>query len=229
MGIAVLGRGARADAVREDCFECVEIRASNILTLIYYKSGDLLAHTAAHDAGFAVVDGEPFFKGGDCDVRAESLGTLGEGLVAGEGEIVSITGVRRTAGFGKPEQAAIETISAKVGEGGRAGSTLWKVGLAIDQLRRPGSGCRPDIARGGSGAEATEKIGDGFGVTESAEETLDSLARNAWEEILQIHFEDNMPANVRSGEGLDRAAFLEAVDGRVRRNEFENAGKDCAL
>ena len=129
---AVLGGGAVAETVGEDGFEFVEGIAADIGLFVDGKAGKVLANAEAHDAGFAVIDGEAFLGGDSGDVGGETIDTAGEGGIAGEREVIGVSGIDGPRGFGESGESAIETIGAEVGEGRRGGRTLRQMGGAVE-------------------------------------------------------------------------------------------------
>ena len=83
--------------------------------------------------------------------------------------------------------------------------------------------------RHGIGHDATEKVGNRFGVAGGAEEALNPCTRERGEKVLQVHAKDNALANVRAGKALDAAPFHKAVNRRVRWDVVKNFSKNLAL
>ncbi len=117
MVAAVLAVGAVAEAVGEDSFEFVVGVAGDVGLLVDDQAGEVLANALAHDAGFAMVDGEAFLGGEGGGLGSKAMDTAGEGGIAGEGEVITVAGVDGTGGMGKSGEAAIEAIGAEIGEG----------------------------------------------------------------------------------------------------------------
>lgn len=63
---------------------------------------------------------------------AKRAAWLAKASSPGEGEIVSVAGVRGAGGTGETGKAAIETPAAEVGDGRRSGRALREVGTAIE-------------------------------------------------------------------------------------------------
>ena len=114
-------------------------------------------------------------------------------------------------------------MSAEIGEGGRGGRALRQVRLRIPIT------CFPNVVWSNRGADASEQIGDGFGIAHGAKKCLDSCAGNGGEEIFQVHFQHDALADVRSHEGFDGVSFQESMHGGMGWDLLENFGKDFSL
>src|SRR3954468_6326790 len=60
--------------------------------------------------------------------------------------------------------------------------------------------CLPDLLRSCGGANSSQQVGDFFGITHSTKESLHSCARKGGEEVVQVHANHNLLANVWSNE-----------------------------
>ena len=143
-----------------------------------------------------------------------------------------IVGIARVFGSCRPRQsaqAAIHPIGANIRERGRRGRALRQMRACMEQsgfLKLScigvGRGTIPNPARNCIGANASQQIRYRFGISNRSKNSLHPRARDRWKEILQIHFQNSAPANVRRDKGLDGAAFDEAVRSRMRRDFVEN-------
>ena len=95
VSFAVLGGGAEACAVGKDGLELVVFCPANVEVLVGDETGELLADSLAHNAGFAVVGLKALFEE-DCGYMVgEAFDVLFEGFRAGECQVVRVTGVFR--------------------------------------------------------------------------------------------------------------------------------------
>jgi hypothetical protein len=84
----------------------------------------------------------------------------------------------------------------------------------------------PNVRRDGVGADASEQIGNRFGVAHHAENCLDSGSSDGGKEIQQVHAQDDAPAHVRSSESLDLPAMFSRYLGA--RDQSQRHGRPRA-
>lgn len=91
--VAILRRGTMANAIAEDCFQCIERLAADV-GHVDDEPGKLLPQCAAHETRFAEIQREAFLRRDDADKDLDSFRRSGQPFVAGKSEIVGIARVR---------------------------------------------------------------------------------------------------------------------------------------
>ncbi len=157
--------------------------------------------------------------------------------VSAESKVVGVAGVIGVGRFGKTGQAAIGAVKTQVGERWRrrtalrqvtsriplsqAAKTLWS---DLENRIAP-----PDAARSLGGTKAAKQIRNVLWISSRAQGGLHSQARHGWKEILDIHAQDDMLANVRRGKGLDGSRRNKPMRGWMGRDAIEDLHKDLPL
>lgn len=87
----------------------------------------------------------------------------------------------------------------------------------------------PGAARHGIGRETAEQVGNRLRVADRPEETLHPGSGEAGKEVFQVHAQNDAPAYVRSGKGLDGASLHKAMRRGVRRNAVKDGKQNAPL
>ena len=164
MRVAVLAIRTQPDAVGQRRFQTIEIGAAGVDSLVGDQAGQLLADGLAHDSRFAVMHGKTVFMKDRGDVGGESLHASFEFFPARKGQVVGVARIDGAGGFRHTGEAAVDSISAKIGERGRSRRALREMGPIVDSK----------FMRSDGRAEASQQIGHGFGISHGAEQRLHS-------------------------------------------------------
>src|SRR5579872_3143119 len=120
-------------AVRQGCFEAVEVGANDVGSLVDGQPGEMLTYCLPHHARFAMLHSEAFFTQYGCDVGSKSPGATFEVMISGKGEVVRIARVYGAGGLSQACETAIGAPEAEIRESRRCGSPLWQVWPSVER------------------------------------------------------------------------------------------------
>ena len=124
------GTAALPDAVGQRGLQPVILRPGEVRPHVQDDAGHALADGLTHRSGLPVLDREAFFQGDRADLGPEPFDRTREPVVAGEGQVVGVSGVAGLGRGGEGLQTAVEPIGAEIRQrgGGRApcGRCVWR-------------------------------------------------------------------------------------------------------
>ncbi len=101
--------------------ESIKLFSRYVQFFVEHQSRDHLAIAVGHDAGFAMIHCEAFFDCNHRDEQSEPIDHAPEVVIAGKHKVVGVTCVISVGPPSQSGQAAIQSISADVGNRRRSG------------------------------------------------------------------------------------------------------------
>lgn len=131
---SVLARRPGTRTVVEDGLEFVVVPARHVDFGIQDEPGRPLRNGRTHDPCLAMIHFETFLQNDGADLNLQSFDLPRHGIVAGEDQVVGVTGVFGAHGLSQSRQPTIETKRCEIGQRGRSWSALRQVRTGIERM-----------------------------------------------------------------------------------------------